>query len=101
MSNEEDLELKNDFDETALALAAGGGITKIAQPLVRKNHNLLSIRNNMRYIPVVVAAKFGQKDMVDYLYYQTQVEDLDPAETTDQGAMLLTTCIVAQIYGKK
>lgn len=64
--------------ETALSLAAGGGITRVAKPLVRKNHDLLGIKNINDVIPVVVAAQFGHTDMVHFLYYMTQEEDLDP-----------------------
>ncbi|GMP88067.1 hypothetical protein CsSME_00040188 [Camellia sinensis var. sinensis] len=97
MTSVEDLKLINDYGETALSLAAGSGITRVAKPLVRKNHDLLGIKNINGVIPVVVAAQFGHTDMVHFLYYMTQEEDLDP-ETSSQGAKLLITCIVAQIY---
>ncbi|KAI7983314.1 Ankyrin repeat-containing protein ITN1 [Camellia lanceoleosa] len=63
MTSVEDLTLKNDYGETALSLAAGGGITRVAKPLVRKNHDLLGIKNINDVIPVVVAAQFGHTDM--------------------------------------
>ncbi|KAH7841980.1 hypothetical protein Vadar_000162 [Vaccinium darrowii] len=102
MISAKDLALKNKTGETALSLAAGGGITKVAKPLVRKNHDLLGMENDIGNIPLVVAAQFGHIDMVHFLYWVTQEEDLDP-KTSDQnqGGKLLTACIVAQIYGKK
>ncbi|CAL5426150.1 unnamed protein product [Camellia sinensis] len=87
MTSVEDLKLINDYGETALSLAAGGGITRVAKPLVRKNHDLLGIKNINGVIPVVVAAQFGHTDMVHFLYYMTQEEDLDP-ETSSQDIAL-------------
>ncbi|KAE9466097.1 hypothetical protein C3L33_01966, partial [Rhododendron williamsianum] len=97
MMSAKDLEIQNKTGETALSFAAAGGITKVAKPLVRKNHDLLGMKNYTGNIPVVVAAQFCNVDMVHYLYWATQEEDLDP-ERSDQGGKLLTTCIVAQIY---
>ncbi|XAR73203.1 hypothetical protein NMG60_11007100 [Bertholletia excelsa] len=97
MTPAKELEQKNDFGETALSLAAGGGVTKVAKHLIRKNHNLLGIKNVCGLIPVVVAAQFGHTDMVRFLYYVTQEEDLNP-ETSDQGAKLNNACIIAQIH---
>ncbi|XP_059644115.1 protein ACCELERATED CELL DEATH 6-like isoform X2 [Cornus florida] len=96
---EEKLKLTNKSGETALSLAAAGGTTKVARALVRKNPTLLSKQNDYQLIPVVVAAQFGHVDMVNFLYYMTQEEDLDPENrNSDQGAKLLNACIVAQIY---
>ncbi|KAG5534094.1 hypothetical protein RHGRI_022285 [Rhododendron griersonianum] len=97
MMSAKDLEIQNKTGETALSFAAAGGITKVAKPLVRKNHDLLGMKNYTGNIPVVVAAQFCNVDMVHYLYWATQEEDLYP-ERSDQGGKLLTTCIVAQIY---
>ncbi|KAI8540671.1 hypothetical protein RHMOL_Rhmol08G0004300 [Rhododendron molle] len=97
MMSAKDLEIQNKTGETSLSFAAAGGITKVAKPLVRKNHDLLGMKNFTGNIPVVVAAQFCNVDMVHYLYWATQEEDLDP-ERSDQGGKLLTTCIVAQIY---
>ncbi|KAI8540666.1 hypothetical protein RHMOL_Rhmol08G0004200 [Rhododendron molle] len=98
MISAKDLALPNRTGETALSLAAAGGITEVAKPLVRKNHDLLGMKNHYNgNIPVVVAAQFGHVNMVHNLYWVTQEKDLDP-ETTNQGAKLLTTCIIAQIY---
>ncbi|KAA8531045.1 hypothetical protein F0562_005754 [Nyssa sinensis] len=84
--------------ETALSLAAAGGVTKVARSLVRKNHTLLTMQNVYGLIPVVVAAKFGHIEMVHFLYHMTAEEDLNPESNNHQGAKLLTTCIIAQIY---
>ncbi|CAL5408257.1 unnamed protein product [Camellia sinensis] len=87
MTSVEDLTLKNDYGETALSLAAGGGITRVAKPLVRKNRALLGIKNIYGVIPAVVAAQFGHTDMVYFLYYMTEEEDLDP-ESSNQDIAL-------------
>ncbi|KAH7851623.1 hypothetical protein Vadar_014411 [Vaccinium darrowii] len=99
MISAEELTLPTKTGETTLSLAAGGGITKVAKPLVRKNHDLLGKKNKKDNIPVVVAAQFGHVDMVHFLYWVTQEEDLDPETSNqNQGGKLLTACIVAQIY---
>ncbi|CAL5352463.1 unnamed protein product [Camellia sinensis] len=87
MTSVEDLTLRTDYGETALSLAVKGGITSVAKPLVRKNHDLLGIKNIDDAIPVVVAAQFGHTDMVHFLYYMTEEEDLDP-ETSSQDIAL-------------
>ncbi|CAL5423857.1 unnamed protein product [Camellia sinensis] len=87
MTSVEDLTLRSDYGETALSLAAACGITSVAKPLVRKNHDLLGIKNIDDVIPVVVAAQFGHTDMVHFLYCRTQEEDLDP-ETSSQDIAL-------------
>ncbi|KAH7851575.1 hypothetical protein Vadar_013574 [Vaccinium darrowii] len=76
-----------------------GGFTKVGKTLVRKNHDLLGIKNKDGNIPIVMAAQFGHVDMVHFPYWLTEEEDLDP-ETSEQnqGGKLLTMCIVAQIY---
>lgn len=98
---EKDLETKNNQGSTALNSAAIGGVTKIAEYLVKKNANLLRIPNQYEYIPVVVASLYGHDDMVRYLYSVTPLEDLDPERSDNKnGAMLLTSCILDEHYGK-
>lgn len=93
-----DLAIKNKAGATALNFAATGGITKIAEYLVTKNPELLSITNQFGIIPVVVASLYGHKEMVRYLYSETPLEELDPGRSRN-GAMLLTTCIIDELYG--
>lgn len=98
--NAADLGKKNNSGATALNFAATGGITKIADYLVRKNPELLRIPNHHGYIPVVVASLYGHRDMVRYLYYETPMEELNP-DNSKNGVMLLTTCVIDDLYGKR
>ncbi|KAJ9177786.1 hypothetical protein P3X46_012959 [Hevea brasiliensis] len=93
----EDLAIKNENNATALNYAAIGGITKIAEDLVEKNKNLLTIPNQNDLIPVVVASLYGHKEMVRYLYKESPKEELSP-EKGKNGIMLLTTCILGELY---
>lgn len=95
-----DLALTNKNSATALNYAALGGITSIAMSLVSKNRELLRVPNQNGQIPVVVASLYGHKDVARYLYAEGPLEDLDP-EKGKNGAMLLTTCIIDELYGTK
>ncbi|KAK9291470.1 hypothetical protein L1049_019418 [Liquidambar formosana] len=91
----EDLELKNKFGATALSTIAISGNTKMAEAMVEKNPRLLSIKDDRGHIPVVVAALYGQKDMVRYLYPMTPHVELTPKKS---GPTLLNCLITAEIY---
>ncbi|KAF8377062.1 hypothetical protein HHK36_030435 [Tetracentron sinense] len=99
LMTEKSLELRNEVGATALHLAALSGITKMAEVMVRKNEKLLGIRSNTNIIPVVLASSCGHKHMVRYLYSVTPTEELNP-ETSTNGVSLLTSAIVADIYGR-
>ncbi|KAJ6917210.1 hypothetical protein NC652_019552 [Populus alba x Populus x berolinensis] len=92
------LEIKNRNNATALNYAAIGGITRIAEDLVAKNEGLLRVPNQNGLIPVVVASLYGHKDMVRYLYSVSPKEELSPATNNKNGIMLLTTCIIDELY---
>ncbi|TKY56486.1 Serine/threonine-protein phosphatase 6 regulatory ankyrin repeat subunit C [Spatholobus suberectus] len=82
---------------TALALAAELSDTiSVAQCMVDRNKDLLTIKTNEGLIPVVLAAVKGNKNMAKYLYKQTpkQVFNEDNGYTS---ALLLTRCITSEI----
>ncbi|XP_017237648.1 uncharacterized protein LOC108210758 isoform X2 [Daucus carota subsp. sativus] len=93
----EDLELQNKNSNTALCLAAAAGTVKIADIMVRKRPNLLKIRGNNKMSPLLMAALFGHKDMVSYLYNKTKNMTDDDWINTDR-IMLLHACISANLY---
>ncbi|KAH9717700.1 ANK REP REGION domain-containing protein [Citrus sinensis] len=95
--DKKDLAIKNKNGATALNFAATGGVTKIAEYLVRKSRELLTIPNQHGNIPVVIASLYGHDDMVRYLYRETPIAELDPDKGTN-GAMLLTSCIIDDIF---
>ncbi|XP_057491895.1 uncharacterized protein LOC130777505 isoform X2 [Actinidia eriantha] len=97
----EDLEITNEFGNTALSLAAINGSTKLAKIMVNKNPKLVTIENDQNidgHIPVIVAALYNRKHMVHYLYDKTPIDILSP-EKGDRGATLLHCLITAEIYG--
>ncbi|XP_022740675.1 uncharacterized protein LOC111292517 [Durio zibethinus] len=88
--------VKQKYGSTALDFAAIGGAPEIAELLVNKNRDLLKIPNDHDQIPVVVAALYGHRDLVQYLYLETPIEELDPSK--NHGAILLTACIIDEFY---
>ncbi|MBA0828413.1 hypothetical protein Goarm_013090, partial [Gossypium armourianum] len=92
-----ELAVKQKYGSTALNFAAIGGVTEIAELLVEKNRKLLEIPNDHEQIPLVVAALYGHRDLVQYLYLKTPIEELDPT-IKNHGAILLTACIMDEFY---
>ncbi|MCI06548.1 ankyrin repeat-containing protein [Trifolium medium] len=91
---------------TALALVAElTGNINIAKCMVEKKGNkgeirqdLLSMKNNDGEIPVLLAAAKGNKEMTEYLYARTRLEDLAD-KNSHKTVLLLTRCINAEIFG--
>ncbi|CAN0879915.1 Ankyrin repeat-containing protein NPR4 [Linum grandiflorum] len=95
----EALLIKNKSGATSLNYAAIGGITRIAECLVRRAPELLRIPNQNGHIPVVVASLYGHNEMVRYLYHTTPKDEMvGPDGSRTNGAMLLTSCIVDGLY---
>uniref|UniRef100_A0A2N9FK05 PGG domain-containing protein n=1 Tax=Fagus sylvatica TaxID=28930 RepID=A0A2N9FK05_FAGSY len=92
--NEEDLTLRNKDGNTAICFAAASGIVEIAMVMVEKNNNLPMIRGNKGMTPLYMAAMFGHRNMVSYLYSVTNFESLAREE---QISLLLGT-ISADLY---
>nr|XP_023881971.1 ankyrin repeat-containing protein At5g02620-like [Quercus suber]XP_023881972.1 ankyrin repeat-containing protein At5g02620-like [Quercus suber] len=92
--NEEDLALKNKDENTAICFAAASGIVEIAKVMVKKNTNLTLIRGNQGKTPLYMAALFGHRDMVSYLYDVTDFESL----THEERISLLLGTISADLY---
>ncbi|XP_071913957.1 uncharacterized protein [Coffea arabica] len=92
----QDLELINEYGATALSLAAISGATKLAKAIVEKNPKLVSMENDHDdgQLPVIVAALYGQKRMVRYLYKVTSKDELQG----ERGATLLNCLITAEIF---
>ncbi|PNX70080.1 ankyrin-1, partial [Trifolium pratense] len=96
--------MKDKRGYTALALVAElTGNIYIARHMVEKQdptvirYDLLSMKNNDGDIPVLIAAAKGNKEMTEYLYANTLLEDL--ADTNfNKTVLLLTRCINAEIF---
>ncbi|XP_017243138.1 ankyrin repeat-containing protein ITN1-like isoform X2 [Daucus carota subsp. sativus] len=93
----EDLDLQNKNRNTALCLAAAAGTVKIVEMMVEVEPNLLMIRGNNNMSPLLMAALFGHKEMVSYLYSRT--DNMTGGDWTDTDRiMLLNACISAKLY---
>ncbi|PNX55560.1 ankyrin repeat-containing protein, partial [Trifolium pratense] len=99
------LKMRDKRGYTALALVAElTGNINIAKCLVEKKghegirQELLSMKNNDGEIPVLLAAAKGNKEMTEYLYAKTRLEDLAD-KNSHKTVLLLTRCINAEIFG--
>ena len=92
---EEDLALQNKDGNTAICFAAATGIVEIAKVMVDKNKKLPMIRGNQGKTPLYMAALFGHREMVSYLYSVTDFGSLPRHEKIS----LLHGTISADLYG--
>ncbi len=96
--------MKDKDGYTALAKASINGDKRIAQCMVQKNKELVSIPTGTKLLPVVIAVMYGNKEMASYLYNVTPKEYLtnkdNKAKGNSNGATLLTYSIKMQHYGK-
>lgn len=89
------LKLKDSYGNTALAVAAIVGNVKAAKILVGKNKELPLVKNKVNYSPLLLAAKYGHRDMILYLLSVTK----DGVFTGKAGARLLNLLITFDFYG--
>ncbi|XP_035541953.1 uncharacterized protein LOC118344732 [Juglans regia] len=91
----EQLAVKTKGNCTALYFAAQSEIVTIAKVMVKKNKNLPLIpKDHIRSLPLYVAIKTGNKDMVSYLYSVTPLQDLASLDHIN----LLNTTISTGLY---
>ncbi|CAI9267906.1 unnamed protein product [Lactuca saligna] len=67
-----DLQLQNRNGNTALSLAAIAGNVEMARIMVKRNGDLPTIPNGENMMPLYVAVLFGNIEMADYLYEESQ-----------------------------
>ncbi|KAI7739889.1 hypothetical protein M8C21_026813, partial [Ambrosia artemisiifolia] len=93
-----DLELQNSNGNTALYLAAAAGNTRAVQIMVEKNRALLTIAgSNGSMMPLYVAALYGKKDTVKYLYDNSN-NLCDDGWTPQNRGWLLLRCVENDIF---
>lgn len=92
LMEKKDLELQTLESNTALCVAAKYGNVELAKMLLEINGALLNIPDNQGMTPLSVAASFGSRDMIIYLYESSE-------RRTPQSCFLLT-CLEANIFGK-
>ncbi|KAL4599528.1 hypothetical protein ACB092_11G133100 [Castanea dentata] len=95
LMSEENLAIEDYEGCTALAQAAYIGNYRIAECLLGKNKDLISIPNNMGTIPVVLALYNGHLKLGRYLYFLTPLEIL-MANNGTSGASLLCVAIYSK-----
>ncbi|XP_075644491.1 uncharacterized protein LOC142615635 [Castanea sativa] len=93
--SEEDLGIKDIMGYTALARAAYNGNHRIAECMLGKNENLVSIPNNNEKIPVALALFNGHLKLARDLYLLTPLEILKPENGT-MGATVVCEAIYSE-----
>ncbi|XP_052622874.1 uncharacterized protein LOC111903468 isoform X2 [Lactuca sativa] len=93
----EQLELKNDNDNTAFCLAAAGGNVKTVMTMLEKNGNLGDITGSNGMMPLYMASLFGKHEMVNYLYKNSREMHGD-SWTNKNRSWVLQKCVEADQY---
>ncbi|KAL2454418.1 Ankyrin repeat family protein [Abeliophyllum distichum] len=94
----DDLAIKDSSGSTALHTAAHVGNIEAATLLIQRNPNLAIVLNNDNELPLHVAAKYGQGEMVLHLLPITK-EDAEPKPFEEEsGAKLLCGLIDSGLY---
>ena len=99
LMSKDDLEIPNILGETALHIAAITGNTKIATILIRENNNLLDIPDRDGKTPIYIAALCRKRDMVDFLYKESQ-QMTGEFWTNENRGLVLMKCVEANLFGK-
>ena len=97
--SEENLEIKDIYGYTALAQATYIGNYRMAECMLGKNENLISIATNQGKIPVFLALRNGHLKLGRYLYLLTLLEILMP-ENGSVGASVVCEAIYNKALGK-
>ena len=99
LMSEDQLLIQEENGLTALDEAILVGNQEMVECILRKHKNLLSIGDDKRNIPVVLAIANGHIDLARYLYSKTPKDDL-MKEKGKHGATLLTEAIYSRNLGK-
>ena len=100
LMSDKDLELQNNLGYTAFALAAMNGFIDMVKPMLQKNKNLATMKNEHNHqIPIVTASIFSQKEMLQLLWDSTPLELLRPSDDDKNGATLVNCFIADEMYG--
>ncbi|XP_016177435.1 uncharacterized protein LOC107619656 isoform X2 [Arachis ipaensis] len=92
----EDVKLTDNHGFTALHEATYGRDVRVAQCLVQRNRELLTIPSNDHWIPLTRALSVGNKETAAYLFRETPAEELAP-EKGINGVSVLSMCFSSQI----
>lgn len=95
MMRDEDLELRDDKENTAFCSAVATGAVQVAQIMLRRNKNLATIRGGEKMTPLYMAAMFGRSEMALCLYSKS-VESLEEGDRIG----IFFTSINTGLYGK-
>ncbi|CAI9760020.1 unnamed protein product [Fraxinus pennsylvanica] len=89
--DEGDLEIKNNYGNTAFFCAAVSGDVEIAKVVYEKYNTLPTIRNRFGISPIQEAAALGNKKMIEYLYEITPLKHFEDEERMNILAATINT----------
>lgn len=97
----EQLELQNKSYNTALCLAAAdsAGNVNIAMTMVEKNRALLDIPAREGLMPLSIASRSGQRNMVQ-LFYDNSNKMTGEFWTDQNRSQVLHNCVEVDLFGK-
>ncbi|XVE99225.1 hypothetical protein REPUB_Repub03eG0179200 [Reevesia pubescens] len=98
--SEEDVKTQDSEGDTALHYAAfSPGNTKIAQSLIKKNKELLTIPNHGGHLPLIYACQGGHKDITHCLYNMTtRAYLLSPENNETHAAVVIRCCVDSKLF---
>ncbi|KAI7738364.1 hypothetical protein M8C21_008427, partial [Ambrosia artemisiifolia] len=99
MMGQNDLELQNRNQNTALYLAACAGNVKTVKIMVEENRKLLTIpgaRGTM--MPLYAAALFGNKDVVEYIYEESKILSDADGWNPQNRSWLVEKCVENNMF---
>lgn len=97
LMDKKDLELQNNSSNTALCLAAAAGNVEMVEIMVKKNPALLIIPGSQQMMPLYMAALFGERKVVQFLYDRSQMLR-DDGWTSQNRGWLLLKCVEADLF---
>ncbi|KAI7742137.1 hypothetical protein M8C21_032182, partial [Ambrosia artemisiifolia] len=97
LMTEDDLELENSDGDTALLLAAAAGNIQAVKIMVNRNSALLTIPGKKGMMPLIVAAMYGNYNVVKFLYGSRLLSAADGWNNGNRG-WLLEKCVEADMF---
>ncbi|GJV24213.1 ankyrin repeat-containing protein [Tanacetum coccineum] len=97
MMTREELELPNQFSNTAFWIASATGNVNMAMVMMEKNPSLLYIRGANSLLPLAKSASGGKYKIVKYLYDVSQ-KMIGGHWTNEDRALVLVNCVKRELF---
>lgn len=98
LMSHKDIELRNNYSETALCIAASSGNVEMAKILVSSHNALIDMTGGDDMTPLHMAALSGKYEIVDYMYEKSD-KMRSSVWTDDKRGSVLCACVEVKLYG--